>query len=49
MEPASGGGMALAIRVGDFCPMLQYRRASGARRTLLQRVLSFGPGGPKEG
>ena len=34
---------------GDFCPMLQYRRAGGARRSLLQRVLSFGPAGHKEG
>jgi hypothetical protein len=28
----------------EYCPVIQYRRAGGARRTLLQRVLSFGPG-----
>lgn len=31
----------------DYLPVLQYRRAGGAKRTLLQRVLSFGPT-PKE-
>jgi hypothetical protein len=29
--------------VGDFCPVLQFRRAGGARKTLLRRVLSLGP------
>ncbi|KAL2126029.1 hypothetical protein VTI74DRAFT_1924 [Chaetomium olivicolor] len=29
--------------MGEYCPVLQYRRAGGAKRTLLQRVLSFGP------
>ena len=29
--------------VGDFCPVLQFRRAGGAKKTLLRRVLSLGP------
>jgi hypothetical protein len=48
--PAAGVGLGLGdIAVDDgnaeYCPVIQYRRAGGARRTLLQRVLSFGPGG----
>ncbi len=27
----------------EFCPVIQFRRAGGAKRTLLQRVLSLGP------
>jgi len=27
----------------EFCPNLQYRRAGGAKRSLLQKVLSLGP------
>ncbi|KAL2185313.1 hypothetical protein L209DRAFT_691790 [Thermothelomyces heterothallicus CBS 203.75] len=34
-----GPGMSDCCRV----PVIQYRRASGAKRTLLWRVLSFGP------
>lgn len=30
-----------------YCPAIEYRRAAGTKRTLLQRVLSFGP--TKEG
>ena len=33
-------GMGAAI---EFCPVMQFRRAGAAKRTLLQRVLSLGP------
>lgn len=50
VEPPVGVGLGLCdIAVDDsgaeYCPVIQYRRAGGGRRTLLQRVLSFGPGG----
>ncbi|KAK4155249.1 hypothetical protein C8A00DRAFT_42133 [Chaetomidium leptoderma] len=35
--------------VTELCPVLQYRRAGDTKRTLLQRVLSFGPSAPREG
>jgi hypothetical protein len=39
--PPAAVGLGLGMGVGtEFC----YRRAGGAKRTLLQRVLSFGPG-----
>ena len=36
---------AVGLGVSDCCPVsvVQYRRAGGGKRTLLQRVLSFGP------
>jgi hypothetical protein len=49
VPPAAAVGLGLGgMEVDDgaeYCPVIQYRRAGGAKRTLLQRVLSFGPGG----
>jgi hypothetical protein len=47
-------GLGLDVDVdANCCPVLQYRRAGGqtgtAKRTLLQRVLSLGPGGNSHG
>jgi hypothetical protein len=39
-----GASPAVGLGVPAECyPVLQYRRAGGAKKTLLQRVLSFGP------
>jgi len=40
--PSSGD---IGLGLTDYSPVsvLQYRRAGGAKKTLLQRVLSFGP------
>lgn len=43
LEPPPASSSERSVGVGEFCPMLQFRRAGGAKRTLLQRVLSFGP------
>ena len=51
VPPAAAVGLGLGlggmeVEAGaEYCPVIQYRRAGGAKRTLLQRVLSFGPGG----
>ncbi|KAH6622941.1 hypothetical protein F5144DRAFT_595203 [Chaetomium tenue] len=49
VPPAAVVGLGLGgIDVDDgsgYCPVIQYRRAGGGRKTLLQRVLSFGPSG----
>jgi hypothetical protein len=44
-----GSPPAVGLGVPAECyPVLQYRRAGGAKRTLLQRVLSFGPASKEE-